>query len=63
MVLGGVLRTLLAGMDVSDALLLVGLGSFIGGIAALNRPAAAIVFGAFVLVNWYLKAWRRKGRA
>lgn len=36
--------------DLEDALLVLGVGSIVGGVAAWSRPAAAIVFGLFCLL-------------
>ena len=49
-----------AGLDLVDLLLIVGLVSLIGGIAALNRPAAAIVFGGICLWLWDRKVRGRR---
>ena len=60
MVLGKVIARLTAGLDLVDALFLVGLVSFIGGIAAIYRPAAAIVFGMLCLFFWARKNWSKR---
>lgn len=60
MVLGKVVKGLAEGLDLVDTLFLVGLVSFIGGIAAIYRPAAAIVFGMLCLFLWARKNWSKR---
>ncbi len=62
MVLGGVLGRLMARLDTSDALLVIGLTTLICGIGAVSRPAAAIVFGSLCLVSWAGKNWKNWSR-
>ena len=44
----------------SDALFAVGLVTFIGGIAAIYRPAAAIALGVICLYLWARKNWSKR---
>lgn len=46
--------------DLQDALLVLGIGLIVGGIAAWSRPAAAIILGLFCLAAVYAIAHTRK---
>lgn len=51
---------LLAGLDQIDGLLVVGVVFLVGGIGALNRPAAFITFGVLCIGLWLRKTRRAK---
>lgn len=52
------MRKILADIDAADLLLVAGTVSLIGGVAAIYKPAAAIVFGLFCLYLWMAKSRR-----
>jgi hypothetical protein len=45
-------------IDASDVLVVVGVTSLIGGIAAIHKPSSAIVFGVLCLYVWVSKQRR-----